>query len=329
MSVIVTGSISYDRIMDYPDRFKNHILPDKVHMLSVSFIIETLDERFGGTAGNIAHNLKLIGIEPWVVGAVGDDFERYARYFEGRGISTEWIKRIEHERTSVAHMITDLDDNQISAFYPGALKYATTIDIPKELAKQAAFFVVAPSSKGEMVKRCMEAKRYGISYLFDPGQQMTALSPEELSECVIAAALVIFNDYEWQLFQSKTGLALADLTARGIVVAVTEGHQGSTIHTRERAYRIGVAKPAGVVDPTGAGDAYRAGVVAGFLNTWDWQVAGQAAATIASFAVERHGTQEHRPTQEALGERYRKNFKDENPFEHPLKSIITEDTFRF
>src|SRR3989344_2195175 len=130
MSVIVTGSVSYDRIMDYPDRFANHILPDKVHMLNVSFIIEKLDERFGGTAGNIAHNLKLIGIEPWIVGTAGEDFGRYKTYFEGRGISAEWIKRIENEHTSVAHMITDLDDNQISAFYPGALKYGTTVDIP-------------------------------------------------------------------------------------------------------------------------------------------------------------------------------------------------------
>lgn len=313
MSVIVTGSISYDRIMDYPDRFANHILPDKAHILNVSFILDTLDERFGGTAGNIAHNVKLVGIDPWIVGAVGDDFGRYEKYFAERGISTEWIARIQNERTSVAHMITDLDDNQISAFYPGAMKHGSGVAIPKELAKKADFFVVAPSSKDEITKRCLEAQKCKIPYLFDPGQQMTTLSAEELSYCAMGSAVSIFNDYEWELFQNKTKHALADLTGKGIVVVVTKGHEGSIIHTPDGDTRIGIAKPGQVVDPTGAGDAYRAGIVAGYINKWNWKEAGRLAATIASFAIEKYGTQEHSPSIEEINERYKNNFGGTSP----------------
>ncbi|MBI2636868.1 MAG: carbohydrate kinase family protein [Parcubacteria group bacterium] len=314
MNIAVTGSLAYDRIMDFNDRFRNHIIPDKIHMLSVSFVLERLEEKFGGTAGNIAYSLKLLGMDPAIIGSVGKDFGRYGEYLKGLGIGTSHIKAHEDEYTAVATMITDLDDNQISAFYPGALSRGHELDIPRQFGRDD-FLVVAPSSKQEITKRCTEAHKRQIPYLFDPGQQMTVLSGEELLYGAEKAAIAIFNDYEWQLFREKTGMELGDLASKSTVVIVTQGREGSAIHAKDLAQdlEIGIAKPREVVDPTGAGDAFRAGIIAGFVNEWSWKETGQVAATIASFAVEKYGTQEHAPSAAEINERYKKNFNAESP----------------
>lgn len=313
MKILVTGSLAYDRIMDFPGRFKEHILPDKIHILNVSFTLNRFEEQFGGTAGNIAYNLKLLGLEPVILGAAGSDFGRYQEYLKKKGISVERIAIDDNEYTAVGHIITDLDDNQITAFYPGAYQRSVSLDIPKEFRSQDSLLIVAPSSKQEIAKRCQEAKASQLPYIFDPGQQIIALSPEEAVFGATNSKVSIFNDYEWQVFSEKSGLALSDLTGKGIVVIVTRGQEGSIIYTAGREYQISVAKPERVEDPTGAGDAYRSGIVAGIINNWDWQIAGQVAATIASFAVEHYGTQRHEPSLEQVRERYQKSFQNNCP----------------
>jgi adenosine kinase len=293
--------------MDFKDRFREHILPDKIHMLNVSFIVDTLDEKFGGTAGNISHNCKLLGLDVNIVGAVGKDFGRYFDYLKKRGFDISHIKSFDDEYTSVATMITDLDDNQISAFYQGAMKHGHKVEIPKKFNAES-FFVIAPSSQKEIICRVDEAKERNIPYLFDPGQQMTTLSGAELWKGASGSTISIFNDYEWQLFREKPEKELDDLTSIKVTVIVTQGSQGSVIYTKDGDTQVGVAKPSKVVDPTGAGDAYRAGIVFGYVNKLDWKVAGQIAATMASYGVEEYGTQEHNPSIDEIKNRYKQNF---------------------
>jgi adenosine kinase len=312
MNIIITGSLAYDRIMDFKDRFREHILPDKIHMLNVSFVVDKLDEKFGGTAGNIAYNCKLLNLEPNIVGAVGQDFKKYSDYLKKRKIKIDNIKVFDDEYTSVATMITDLDDNQISAFYPGAMKHGHDVLLSEEFDSNS-FFVIAPSGQKEMSFRVQEAVGRDIPYLFDPGQQITALSGEELWEAASKSAVSIFNDYEWQLFREKTSKELDDLTKLDVVIIVTQGAQGSTIYTKEGDEQVGVAKPTKVVDPTGAGDAYRAGIIAGFVNKLDWKISCQLGATVASYAVEEYGTQEHNPSINDIKERYENNFEKDFP----------------
>jgi len=313
MNIIVTGSLAYDRIMNFPDYFRKHILPEKIHILNVSFVLDKMDEHFGGTAGNIAYNLNLLGLAPDIVSVWGKDFEKYKSYFDDLGISTEHIQVDGSDYTAVANITTDLDDNQISAFYPGVLSRGAEVEIPRHLARQGSFLVVSASSKREITRRCLFAQSKNISYMFDPGQQMTALSGEEMRRCAKYAAIAIFNDYEWQMFRAKSGQELDDLTQQGVTVIVTKGAVGSIIYTKDQDYEIGTAKPGEVVDPTGAGDAYRAGIVAGFVGKWDWGVAGEIAATIASYAVEYAGTQTHKPSKQEIRDRFKSNFNSECP----------------
>jgi adenosine kinase len=313
MNIIVTGSLAYDRIMDFPGRFREHIIPDKIHVLNVSFNVEKLEENFGGTNGNISYNLKLLGLEPIIVSAAGKDFSRYKEYLEKKRISTEYIAIDHNDNTSVGHIINDLDNNQITSFYLGAYELALAQDIPKKFKPKDSLIIIAPSSKQEIAKRCREAHERAIPYIFDPGQVIPALSPEELAYGAEGSVISLFNDYEWELFRNKTSHELDDLTKKGIIVIVTQGAQGSRIYTKEHEINIGTAKPEQVLDPTGAGDAYRAGIVAGVINKWDWQQAGQLASTIASFAVEKYGTQVHEPSPAEIKKRYQENFNGELP----------------
>lgn len=308
MRIIVSGSLAYDRIMDFPGRFREHILPDKIHLLNVSFTLDKFAEKFGGTAGNIAYNLKLLGDNPAVLAAVGRDFRPYFRDLSIMEIDSRHIKSFNDEYTAVANIITDLDDNQITAFYPGATRRGVELDMPPELKNPDNFLIAAPCLPSEMKKRCVEATEVGMKYLFDPGQQITSFAAQDLANCAKDAFLLVFNDYEWQLFRSKAKLDLDDFTSQGRVVAVTQGEEGSTIYAPEDTYNIPSVKASKVADPTGAGDAYRAGLGLGIKNDWPWQITGQMAATVASFAVEQYGTQEHKFTIEELNQRYEENF---------------------
>ena len=309
MNILVSGSIAYDSIMDFPDHFKNHILPDKIHNLNVSFLIGGMKLNFGGTAGNIAYNLKLLGETPVIVSTAGKDFEKYRQWMDGTGIDSSNIKIIEDEFTALAHIITDKSDNQITAFYPGSMKYSGG-EIKKELMK-GAFAIVAPGYKDDMIKYPKIYKENNVSYIYDPGQQITSLEADELKNGIEGSLAVISNDYELSLVMKKTGWSEKDILERAENLITTLGEKGSVIKTKKGKLEISSAKPENISDPTGAGDAYRAGFIKGLINKWPLDKCGKLASVVSAYTVETYGTQTHQFSWEDIKARYKNNFSEE------------------
>ncbi|MDX1518818.1 MAG: carbohydrate kinase family protein [Gammaproteobacteria bacterium] len=306
MSALICGSFAYDNIMVFPDRFKNHILPDKVHMLNVSFMVPEMRREFGGCAGNIAYNLKLLGEKPVPMGTVGMDFEPYSRWMESNGINRDHVRVIEDSFTAQAFITTDMDDNQITAFHPGAmsmahLNKADSVDGIK-------LGIVSPDGRDGMLEHAQQFCDAGIPFIFDPGQGMPMFGGDELKEFIEQATWVTLNDYEWQLLQDRTGYTEADMTARLEALIVTRGGEGSRIHTPEKSIEIPAAKPQSVVDPTGCGDAYRAGLLYGLLNDLDWETTGRIASLMGAIKIETNGTQNHRFEMKEFRKLYEKTF---------------------
>lgn len=288
--VIVTGSLAYDRIMNFPGNFKEHIMPDKIHLINLSFQVETLEEKFGGTAGNIAYSLKLFGLEPKIYSAVGKDFGDYKKHLISHGIDVSHIVEIPDELTAFVTLVTDLSDNQIAAFYPGALSQSP-VDI--KIPRNAELAIITPESKDAMIKRSRFYKEIGMPYIFDPGQQIIAFSGAELAECIDGAKMLIGNDYEIALLTRKTALAQDDLRKKLELLVITYGEQGSMVYKENKEFHIKAVKPKKVVDPTGAGDAYRAGFIAGLLQGRKTQECGDLGSWLAARAIENYGAQEH------------------------------------
>lgn len=309
MNILVSGSIAYDSIMDFPDHFKNHILPDKIHNLNVSFLIGGMKLNFGGTAGNIAYNLKLLGENPVIISTAGKDFEKYKNWLEKNKIDHSGIKIIKDEFTALAHIITDQSDNQITAFYPGSMKYSAG-KIQKKLSK-SAFAVVAPGYKQDMVNYARIYKENNIPYIFDPGQQITSLDKKDLKNGIEGARVFISNDYELSLVMKKTGWNESDIMERAKILVTTLGEKGSVIKTQKEKLEILPAKPESVSDPTGAGDAYRAGFIKGLINKWPLEKCGKLASIISAYTVETYGTQTHKFGWEDIKARYKNNFREE------------------
>jgi adenosine kinase len=307
MSIFVSGSLAYDRIMDFPGRFVDHILPEKIHILNVCFMVNGLTERFGGTAGNIAYNLALLGEQPVILATAGRDFGPYRERLAQLGLPLSGIKEIPQEFTAGAYITTDLSDNQITGFNPGAMKYTSDYRFDG-LAPAVALAIVAPGNLEDMLIYTRFYKDRGVRYIFDPGQSIPAWGGGELREMAAGALSVIVNDYELEMFRQKTGLdeaGILDLTPHLIT---TRGEQGSLVRTDRGLDEI-PAVPAGqVLDPTGAGDAYRAGLLKGLALGLDWLEAARLGAVLASFSVEKQGTQEHRLEVPEFWERYRENF---------------------
>lgn len=297
-TILVSGSLAYDRIMNFPDHFKNHIMPDKLHVLNVSFVVETVQERFGGTAGNIAYNLRLLGERPIIISALGEDGGRYREHLEREGIETSHIAIVSERKTAFAHIITDLDDNQISAFHAGAL---ADLSVSRAIPKETELAIVAPETKEAMTQRIAVYKEQALPYMFDPAQQTPRFNGEELRACITGAAIVIGNDYEMSLIVQKTGWSVADCVKHAQVVVVTYGEKGSEIHKKHEVIAVPAIAPKKFIDPTGAGDAYRAGFVAGFLEWRPLRECGRIGSWVASRAIEYYGAQEHRFTREELG----------------------------
>ena len=296
-TILVSGSIAYDRIMNFPDHFKNHIMPDKLHVLNVSFVVETVEERFGGTAGNIAYNLRLLGERPLIVSAVGEDGGFYTEHLLEEGIETDYIAIIPERKTAFAHIITDLDDNQISAFHAGAL---SDVVVSRVIPKEAELAIISPETKEAMMDRAAVYKEQALPYVFDPAQQIPRFNGEELRECITGARIVIGNDYEMSLIERKTGWSISDIAKRGGVAVVTCGENGSKIYTGKEIIMVDAIRPRKFIDPTGAGDSYRAGFVAGFLEGRSLSECGRIGSWVASRAIEYYGAQEHRFTREDL-----------------------------
>lgn len=309
MNILVSGSIAYDSIMDFPDHFSNHILPDKIHNLNVSFLIDGLKLNFGGTAGNIGYNLKLLGETPIIISAAGKDFEKYRQWMEDVGINFSNIKIIDNKFTALAHIITDKGDNQITAFYPGSMKYSGG-KIKKKFLDNA-LAIVAPGFIGDMIEYPRVYKENNIPYIYDPGQQITTLSASQLRNGMEGAMIFISNDYELSLVMGKTGWSEKDITERVENLITTLGEKGSIIRTKKEKLEIPPAHPKAVKDPTGAGDAYRAGFIKGLINQWPMEKAGKLASVVSVYAVETYGTQVHKFNWEDIKARYRNNFNEE------------------
>jgi adenosine kinase len=310
MRTFVTGSIAFDYIMVFPGRFRDHILADKVHVLSVSFLVDSLVRRRGGTAANIAYNLALLGEKPIVVGTVGEDFADYRAWLDAAGVDTSAVRVIPQEHTASCFINTDLQDNQITAFYPGAMARAAEVSVADAGATTDDLVIVAPNDPAAMVRAVDECRAAGIPYLYDPAMQLPRLTPEQLESGCAGAKILAGNDYEFGMMAEKLGISEDALRRKVPVTVMTRGEKGALITAGEHEFEIPPAQPEKVVDPTGAGDAYRAGIVAGLRRGLSWPVAGRVAALCSVYAIEHPGTQEHRYTIEEFLARYRDNFGD-------------------
>ena len=307
MHIFVSGSLAYDRIMDFPGRFADHILPEKIHILNVCFMVNGLTERFGGTAGNIAYNLAILGEKPVILASGGRDFGPYREWLAGLGLPLTGIRLIEEEFTAGAYITTDLSDNQITGFNPGAMKHESEYRFDG-VNPEESLAIIAPGNLQDMLVYSRHYKDMGLPYIFDPGQSIPAWGADELREMAAGALAIIMNDYEQEMFHQKTGLAEGDLKSLAQALIITKGEEGSELMGPEGRKIISPAKALKVVDPTGAGDAYRAGLIKGLTLNLPWPTAALLGSTMASFAVEQAGTQEHRLTLSEFRLRYQDNF---------------------
>ncbi|MBN8766316.1 MAG: carbohydrate kinase family protein [Thiobacillus sp.] len=301
MRTLICGSLAFDSIMVFQDRFKHHILPDKIHMLNVSFLVPEMRREYGGCAGNIAYNLKLLGGEPLIMATVGDDFSPYAGRLDALEIPRDCIRHVAGTYTAQAFITTDLDDNQITAFHPGAMNYSHENDV-RQVA-DVGLGIVAPDGRDGMLCHIRGFHEAGVPCVFDPGQGMPLFSGEELLECVHKSRYVILNDYEAELLQSRTGEDLATLARHVEALIVTRGGEGSVIHTASAQLDIPAVRPAAIVDPTGCGDAYRSGILYGISHGLDWETSGQLASVMGAIKIEHRGGQNHAPNRQQIAER--------------------------
>ena len=306
MSALICGSFAYDTIMVFHDRFRNHILPDKVHVLSVAFLVPQLRREFGGCAGNIAYNLKLLGGDPLPMATVGKDFGPYAEWMDECGIGHELVTRIDTEYTAQAFITTDLDDNQITAFHPGAMNFAHLNDVRE--APEAAIGIVAPDGREAMIEHASQFAERGTPFIFDPGQGLPMFDGDALRRFLDLATWLAVNDYEWELVRERTGLDAAAVASKVEALVVTHGARGSVVHTGGASIEIPPARAGDTVDPTGCGDAFRAGLIHGLVNGMDWETTGRLASLMGALKVEQHGTQNHRCTRTELESRFRESF---------------------
>ncbi len=306
MSALITGSVAYDVIMVFKDRFANHILPDKVHMLSVSFLVPELRREFGGCAGNVAYNLNLLGGQGEILASVGEDFGPYAEWLKNQGISTRLIQTIPNTYTAQAYITSDLDDNQITAFHPGAMSFSADLAVPQSDGFKLA--LLAPDSREGMITHAAQLAEAGIPFIFDPGQAMPLFNGEEFLWFLERATWAALNDYEFGLLQARTGLTAEALASRVEALIVTCGGDGSRIYTEGQILEIPVAQASELTDPTGCGDAYRAGLLYGLMEDYDWDTTARIAALLGAIKIEKPGTQNHRFTRDEFRERFRKEF---------------------
>lgn len=295
--ILVSGSLAYDKIMDFKGRFSEHIMADKIHSLSVAFVVDKLKVNFGGTAGNIAYNLKLLGLEPVILSQAGNDFGSYRKWLVENKIGLAGVKMVKSKNTAVAHIVTDRDDNQITALYLETMGVARGINeklvrkfMPVDMA------VAAPGNTRDMVDAARVYKKLGIEYIADPGQQIPALSARELEFLIKGTKVLIGNDYELELIGQKIKKSLNEIRGMVEIVVITYGAKGSTILSQGKRIKIKAVKPKKIIDPTGAGDAYRAGLIKGLVSGWDLGKCGELASWVAKHPVEYYGTQEHKFT---------------------------------
>jgi adenosine kinase len=311
MTALICGSLAYDNIMVFGGHFKDHILPDQVHILNVAFLVPELRREFGGCAGNIAYNLTLLGGEGHAMGTVGHDFGPYAQWLDSKGVSRRFVRVFDEHYTAQAYITTDQDDNQITAFHPGAMTRSQENHVPTDAG--ITIGIIAPDSKDGMVQHAAQFAEARIPFIFDPGQGLPLFNGAELQAFVEQATWVAVNDYESQLLMERTGLTLPEVAQRVQGLIVTRGSQGSIIYHDGQSTGVPVVPTREVRDPTGCGDAYRAGLLFGLMKGYDWQTVGNIASLMGSIKVAVHGTQNHSFTPEQFRTRYREAFGSDLP----------------
>jgi adenosine kinase len=290
----------------FPDRFRNHLLADQLHILNVCFLTPEMRREYGGTAGNIAYNLTLLGEAPLLMATVGEDFEPYLARLAGLGIDAKLLKRIPGQFTAQAFITTDMDDNQITAFHPGAMNHSHENRIGPELG--AGLAIIGPDGKDGMLEHSRQCAAQGIPFLFDPGQGLPMFSGDELLEMVRLASYLAVNDYEGKMLAEKTGRPLESLAGELKALIVTLGALGSQVYAGGKCLEIPLVKAEAEVDPTGCGDAYRAGLLYGIARGWDWEKTGRLASLMGAIKIASRGPQNHRPSRAEIGERFKKAF---------------------
>jgi adenosine kinase len=313
MNTLICGSLAFDTIMVFQDQFKNHILPDKIHALSVAFYVPEMRREFGGTAGNIAYNLQLLEGNPLIMATVGEDFTPYTNWLNQNKLNTNHVKKIADSFTAQAFITTDIDDNQITAFHPGAM-----VESHQNSVKDAAnisLAIIAPDGRDGMFQHAKECFEAGIPFLFDPGQGLPMFNGEELLHFIKMATYLAVNDYESQVIQDKTGLNLEQLAIKVEALIVTLGGLGSHIYADGQRFEIPCVKADKIVDPTGCGDAYRAGLLYGMANGWDWPTCGRLASTMGAIKIASRGGQNHKPTRAEI----------ENIYSHALVQQVAAE----
>ena len=302
MSVLVCGSLAFDTIMVFGDRFRDHILPDQIHILNVAFLVPDMRREFGGCAGNIAYNLKLLGGDPRIMATVGDDAGPYLERLDALGLGLDHVRRVAGTFTAQAFITTDLDDNQITAFHPGAMSHSHLNRIADAAGVRLA--IVAPDGREGMLEHCRDLARAGIPFVFDPGQGLPMFSGEELLACLRMATFCAVNDYEARMLCDRTGLDLPALAALVDGLVVTRGGEGSEVHRAGECISIPCVEAESVIDPTGCGDAYRGGLLHGIANGMPLERAARLAAVMGSIKIAHRGGQNHEPTRDEIAARY-------------------------
>jgi len=306
MSALICGSIAFDSVMVFQGRFRDHILPDRIHLLNVSFLVPSLKRNYGGCAGNIAYNLALLGGRGAPMATVGHDFAPYGDWLRERSVDLAFVRAVENEFTAQAFITTDLDDNQITAFHPGAMNHSHVNRVPDGAG--VTLGIVAPDGRDGMVQHAAQFAAAGIPLLFDPGQGLPMFGGQELLDFIGKSTWIAVNDYEGQMLAERTGLSLRDIARRVRALIVTRGAEGSVIHADGREIVIPAVPPEAIVDPTGCGDAYRAGLIYGLQNGLDWETTGRIASLMGSIKIAHSGTQHHRFTRDEFEARFRAAF---------------------
>ena len=302
MSALICGSIAYDTIMVFPEPFRNHILPDKLHMLNVSFLVPKMRREFGGVAGNIAYNLKLLGGTPYPMATVGDDFGPYREHLDKLGISTRYVRHLPGEFTPQAFITTDIEDNQITAFHPGAMMYSHLNRVSQ--AEGIRIGIVGPDGKQAMLQHSADFKAADIPHIFDPGQAMPLFDGAELRQLIAQANWVVLNDYEFQLLQERTGMNGRAIAKEVEALIVTRGGEGSTVITAGEEIEITAVKAESIMDPTGCGDAHRAGLIHGLLNDLDLITTCRIGSLMGAIKIAHQGPQNHTPGMAEIEQRF-------------------------
>ena len=306
MTALICGSMAFDTVMVFPGRFRDHILPDRIHLLNVSFLVPSMRRNFGGCAGNIAYNLGLLGGAGAPMATVGHDFGPYRQWLRDRAIDLTHVRVVEDEFTAQAFITTDLDDNQITAFHPGAMGRAHLNRVPGDAG--ITLGLVAPDGRDGMLQHAEQFAGAGIPLLFDPGQGLPMFDGAELRDFIGKATWIAVNDYEGQLLAERTGWSHREIASRVGAMIVTRGAEGSVIYAGGREHLIPAARPEALVDPTGCGDAYRAGLIYGLANGHDWETTGRIASLMGAIKIAHAGTQYHGFTMDEFRDRFRAAF---------------------